>query len=137
MGNKKDKLSINLILLIAAILLVMTIFCIFVFLSEDNAGAVREVSRHRSTAINGSVTLNDSTFTLVVPKNVHRDAFIICNIHPAIDVFLNFRSVGDSVDETGICLRAGECLTMVELIYTGPITAIATANDAKVTYLSF
>lgn len=135
--NLKDKISINLILLIAAILLVMTIFCIFVFLSRDNASAMRDASRHRTTAINGSVVLNDSTFTLVVPLNINRESFVICNLHPAIDVFLNFRSVGDSVDETGICLQAGECLKMVEIIYTGPITAIAAQNDAKISYLSF
>lgn len=137
MKNKKDKLSINLILLIAAILLVMTIFCIFVFLSKDNASAMRDASRHKSTAINGSVVLNASAFTLIVPENVNRDAFVMCNIHPAINVYVNFRSVMDSVDETGYMLEAGKCVPMLDIIYTGPITAIAAVNDAKVIYLSW
>lgn len=135
MNNLKGKL--NYILFVAAILFAMTIFCIFVFLLRDDAGAMREISRHRTTAINGSIILNASTFILIVPENINRDAFVICNLHPAIDVFLNFRSVLDSVDETGICLQAGECLTMVDIIYTGPITAIAAQNDAKISYLSF
>ena len=137
MKNKKDKISINLILLIAAILLVMSIFCIFIFLTKENAGAMRNASRHKSTAINGSVVLNDSTFTLVVPENVNRDAFVICNLHPAISVYINFRSVIDSVDETGYMLEAGKCVPMLDIIYTGPITAIAAQNDVKISYLSW
>lgn len=93
---------------------------------------------YMSTATNSKVTLNASTFTKLVDANSKRSYLIIGNPSDK-NIFVNLRSTGSGVDETGIYLKSGGSpwIMPCSAIYTGEVCAIAVEGTPSITICEY
>ncbi|MCK5615626.1 hypothetical protein KAR91_77895 [Candidatus Pacearchaeota archaeon] len=120
------------ILLFVSFILVWAVLSHGDFNSRHNLGYVASVST------NDSVTLNASAFTEISDSNLNRIYFMGCNTAGVANVYLCLGPAGECTNETGIYLKNKTCWIMPSgAIYTGKISAIATSDAPKLTFVEY
>lgn len=126
------------------VLIFVGIFLLWIVWSTSSYGEIE--TRHNlgyvtDIANNGSVTVNDTSFTKVLNANMDREYVMLCNkskLSESKVVYINYRTVANSVDETGMILFGEGCEPMPPTaIYTGEITAISSTGEPLITYIEY
>lgn len=123
------------------VLIFVGLILLGVALSYGDFKSRHNLGYYGDTANNDFVILNASTFTKVLDVNEDRIYAVFCNdsqLNEDEKIYINYRTVAESVDETGLIIWGGKCETMHPYApITNEISAIASQGTPRLTYIEY